>query len=164
VRGWVISGRSLRGHGAKGKVTRRDVSGRDGCGDSVDAAARVDRTALSEGGQRTTAVGMEKMLRIYFLQQWFNLSDRRRKMRFYDSNRCGVRAGGVGRRGGADESTILRFRQLAGRQGLTQAIFDRFTGLLEERRLLLRSGTMWTQPSSRRRVRPRTRVRLATER
>src|ERR1700730_572866 len=35
----------------------RTVSGRDGCGDSVDAAAWVDRTALSEGGQRTTAAG-----------------------------------------------------------------------------------------------------------
>ena len=41
-----------------------------------------------------------------------------------------------------DESTILRFRHLLERQGLTQAIFDSITGLLEERRLLLRSGTI----------------------
>jgi IS5 family transposase len=41
-----------------------------------------------------------------------------------------------------DESTILRFRHLLERHGLTQGIFDSITGLLEERRLLLRSGTI----------------------
>ena len=41
-----------------------------------------------------------------------------------------------------DETTILRFRHLLEQHGLTQAIFDSITGLLEERRLLLRSGTI----------------------
>ncbi len=41
-----------------------------------------------------------------------------------------------------DESTILRFRHLLEQHGLTEAIFDSITGLLEERRLLLRSGTV----------------------
>jgi len=40
-----------------------------------------------------------------------------------------------------DETTILRFRHLLEQHGLTQAIFNSITGLLEERRLLLRSGT-----------------------
>src|ERR1700757_422315 len=61
-----------------------------------------------------------------------------------------------------DETTILRFRHLLEQHGLTQAIFDAVTGLLEARRLLLRSGPSLTQPSSRRRVRPKTRPRRAT--
>ena len=35
----------------------------------------ADRTGLSEGRQRSAPVGLEQMLRIYFLQHWFNLSD-----------------------------------------------------------------------------------------
>ncbi len=41
-----------------------------------------------------------------------------------------------------DETTILRFRHLLEQHGLTQAIFDAVADLLEERRLLLRSGTI----------------------
>jgi IS5 family transposase len=41
-----------------------------------------------------------------------------------------------------DETTSLRFRHLLEQHGLTQAIFNSITGLLEERRLLLRSGTI----------------------
>ena len=41
-----------------------------------------------------------------------------------------------------DESTILRFRHLLEQHRLTQAIFDAVARLLEERRLLLRSGTI----------------------
>src|SRR5712672_3328124 len=43
---------------------------------------------------------------------------------------------------GPDETTILRFRHLLEQHGLTQAIFNSIIGLLEERRLLLRSGTI----------------------
>ena len=41
-----------------------------------------------------------------------------------------------------DESTILRFRHLLEQHGLSKSIFDAIAGLLEERRLLLRAGTI----------------------
>ena len=41
-----------------------------------------------------------------------------------------------------DESTILRFRHLLEQHALTRAIFEEIESLLEERRLLLRSGTI----------------------
>src|SRR6201993_3076758 len=41
-----------------------------------------------------------------------------------------------------DETTILRFRHLLEKHGLTHAIFDAVADLLEEQRLLLRSGTI----------------------
>ena len=83
------------------------------------------------------------MLRIYFLQQWFNLSDPQAEDAIYDSEsmRRFARVE-LGDEVVPDESTILRFRHLLERHGLTQAIFDSITGLLEERRRLLRSGTI----------------------
>jgi hypothetical protein len=35
----------------------------------------ADRAGLTQGGPWLPAVGMERMLRIYFLQQWFNPPD-----------------------------------------------------------------------------------------
>ena len=83
------------------------------------------------------------MLRIYFLQQWFNLSDPQAEDSIYDSEsmRRFARVE-LGDEVVPDESTILRFRHLLEQHGLTQAIFDSITGLLEERRLLLRAGTI----------------------
>ena len=96
-----------------------------------------------KAGNGRQPLGMEKMLRIYFLQQWFNLSDPQAEDAIYDSEsmRRFARVE-LGDEVVPDESTILRFRHLLERHGLTQAIFDSITGLLEERRLLLRSGTI----------------------
>jgi IS5 family transposase len=41
-----------------------------------------------------------------------------------------------------DESTILRFRHLLERHKLTQKLFELVRGLLEQKRLLLKSGTI----------------------
>ena len=41
-----------------------------------------------------------------------------------------------------DETSILRFRHLLERHGLTRGIFEEIEGLLEQRRLVLRSGTI----------------------
>jgi transposase, IS5 family len=41
-----------------------------------------------------------------------------------------------------DETTILRFRHLLENHGLTKGIFEEIAGLREEKRLLLRSGTI----------------------
>jgi IS5 family transposase len=129
---------------AKGKVTRRErfLAEMDG----VIPWARL--TALIEphypkAGQGRQPLGLEKMLRIYFLQQWFNLSDPQAEYAIYDSEsmrrfaRVELSDDVV-----PDETTILRFRHLLEQHGLTKAIFDAVAGLLEERRLLLRAGTI----------------------
>src|SRR5215472_2832014 len=41
-------------------------------------------------GNGRPLVGVERMLRIYFLQHWFNLRTRRSKRRFTIRRRCGV--------------------------------------------------------------------------
>jgi IS5 family transposase len=96
-----------------------------------------------KAGQGRQPLGLEKMLRIYFLQQWFNLSDPQAEDAIYDSEsmRRFARVE-LGDEVVPDESTILRFRHLLEQHGLTHAIFDAVADLLEERRLLLRSGTI----------------------
>ena len=42
----------------------------------MGGVVRADRAGVSEGGAGgVPPVGVERMLRLYFLQQWFNLSD-----------------------------------------------------------------------------------------
>jgi hypothetical protein len=55
----------------------------------------MDRTVLPEGRTGRQPLGLEKMLRIYFLQQWFNLSDPQAEDAIYDSD-AAFRASGVG--------------------------------------------------------------------
>jgi len=58
-----------------GKTTRREVFGRDRSGGAPEATVCTDRTGLSKGRKLTPPVGLERMLRIHFLQNWFKLSD-----------------------------------------------------------------------------------------
>ena len=128
----------------KGKVTRRERFLAEM--DAVIPWARLG--ALIEphypkAGQGRQPLGLEKMLRIYFLQQWFNLSDPQAEDAIYDSESMRRFAHvELGDDVVPDETTILRFRHLLERHGLTKGIFDAIAGLLEERRLLLRAGTI----------------------
>lgn len=83
------------------------------------------------------------MLRVYFMQQWFNLSDPQAEDGLYDSEAM-RRFAGLDLADDAipDETTILNFRHLLEKHGLTQAIFNEIRSLLEERKLLLKSGTI----------------------
>jgi transposase, IS5 family len=128
----------------KGKVTRRERFLAE-----MDAVIpwprllRLIEPHYPKAGNGRQPLGLEKMLRSYFLQQWFNLSDPQAEDAIYDSEsmRRFARVE-LGDEVVPDESTILRFRHLLEQHGLTQAIFDSITGLLEERRLLLRAGTI----------------------
>lgn len=86
---------------------------------------------------------LETMLRIYFLQQWFDLSDPAAEDALYDSESM-RRFVGVELSEDAipDETTILHFRHLLQRHGVTEQIFAAVRGLLETRGLLLKSGTI----------------------
>src|SRR3981189_1956664 len=128
----------------KGKVTRRERF--LGEMDAVIPWPRLVRLIephYPKAGQGRQPLGLEKMLRIYFLQQWFNLSDPQAEDAIYDSESMrGFVGVEVGDGGVPDETTILRFRHLLEQHELTQAIFNSITGLLEEQRLFLRSGTI----------------------
>ena len=92
----------------------------------------------SKGGR-----DLERMLRIYFTQQWFNLSDPAMEDALYDSEAMRRFAGvDPGADVVPDESTILRFRHVLEEHQLTERIFQEVRQLLEERKLLLKSGTI----------------------
>jgi IS5 family transposase len=83
------------------------------------------------------------MLKIYFLQQWYNLSDPGAEEALYDIQSMRGFAGiELGRDAIPDETTILNFRHLLERFDLTKALFDEVADYLEERKLLLRGGTI----------------------
>jgi transposase, IS5 family len=128
----------------KGKVTRRERFLAE-----MDAVIPWQRLRAviephyPKAGAGRQPLGLEKMLRIYFLQQWFNLSDPQAEDAIYDSESMRRFAGvELGDDVVPDESTILRFRHLLEEHRLTQRIFDEIKGLLEERRLMLKSGTI----------------------
>jgi len=129
---------------AKGKVTRRERFLAE-----MDAVIpwprliRVIEPHYPKAGNGRQPLGLEKMLRIYFLQQWFNLSDPQAEDAIYDSESMRRFAKvELGDDLVPDETTILRFRHLLEKHGLNSAIFDAIGGLLETRGLLLRAGTI----------------------
>jgi IS5 family transposase len=63
-----------------------------------------------------------------------------------------------------DETTILNFRHLLERHGLTEAIFAEVNGHLADKGITCARARWWMRPSSTRRRRRRTRPRHATPR
>ncbi len=128
----------------KGKVTRRERFLAE-----MDAVIPWTRLLAliapqyPKAGRGRQPLGLEKMLRIYFLQQWFNLSDPQAEDAIYDSESM-RRFAGVELSDDVvpDETTILRFRHLLEEHGLTAAIFAAVRELLVEQRLLLQAGTI----------------------
>jgi IS5 family transposase len=86
---------------------------------------------------------LQRMLRVYFMQQWFNLSDPQAEDALYDIEPM-RRFAGIELADDAipDETTILHFRHLLERHQLPEQIFAEVRALLEEKKLLLKSGTI----------------------
>jgi IS5 family transposase len=86
---------------------------------------------------------LEVMLRIYFLQQWYQLSDPGAEEALYDIQSMRAFAGlELGHDAIPDETTILNFRHLLEAHDLTKAIFDAVSAHLEDKGALLRGGTI----------------------
>jgi IS5 family transposase len=96
-----------------------------------------------KAGNGTQPYALEQMLRIYCLQQWFNLSDPAAEEALYDieSMRRFARIE-LGETPVPDETTILRFRHLLERYELTESLFIEIGAQLEAQGLMLKSGTI----------------------
>ena len=128
----------------KGRVTRRERFLAEM--DAVIPWARLlglIEPHYPKAGNGTQPLPLERMLRVYFMQQWFNLSDPGAEDALYDSESMRRFAGiELVEDSVPDESTILRFRHLLEKHRLTEQIFAEIRTLLEEKRLLLKSGTI----------------------
>lgn len=88
-------------------------------------------------------IGLERMLRMYFLQQWFGLSDEGLEDAIYDSQALRAFLGiDLGREAVPDATTLLGFRHLLEEQGLTEAIFETVNQGLRAQGLMLSKGTV----------------------
>ena len=95
----------------------------------------------AKGGRPPFAV--EAMLRIHFLQQWFNLSDPAMEEALYDMALFREFVGlDAGEDNLPDESTILRFRHLLEAHNLSSQILATVNATLATKGLLLKSGTV----------------------
>ncbi len=88
-------------------------------------------------------IGIERMLRIHFLQHWFNLSDPGVEEALYDSRAMRRFVGiDLGREPVPDETTILKFRHLLERHNLGSQLFVLIGEYLDENGLKVNRGTI----------------------
>jgi len=94
-------------------------------------------------GNGRPPVGLERMLRIYFLQQWFNLSDPAVEEALYESlSMRGFARIDLGREPVPDETTVCKFRHLLEQHDLGRALFERVHVHLEARGVRVSTGTI----------------------
>ena len=174
------SGRcSVRGaleaeYGAKKKQTRRDRFLAE-MERAVPWSRLVERLAplYPKGERGRPPIPLERMLRVYFVQQWYGLSDEGLEDALYDSQALLGFAGiALNRDPVPDATTVLHFRHWLERHELTKGLFEEVGAMLEERGLLMRQepapakagGRLSMPRSSPRRPRPRTNSRAAIRR
>jgi IS5 family transposase len=96
-----------------------------------------------KGTRGRPPIGLERMLRLYFVQQWYGLADEALEDALYDSQALRGFAGiELGRDPVPDATTVLHFRHWLEEHKLTEALFAEVGALLAERGLLMRRGTI----------------------
>jgi transposase, IS5 family len=88
-------------------------------------------------------IGLERMLRIHFIQHWFNLADEACEEALYDS--AGLRrfAGiDLGVEAVPDATTMLKFRRLLNQHKLGQQLFAKVGEVLQASGFKLKTGTI----------------------
>ena len=98
---------------------------------------------MPEGRRGRPPFAVEVMLRIHFMQQWFNLSDPAMEEALHDMAlfRDFAGLGGWDERV-PDETTILRFRRVLEKHKLAPKILQTINDLLRSKGLMLRAGTV----------------------
>ena len=87
--------------------------------------------------------GLERMLRIYFMQHWCNLSDPGMEEALYDSRVMRDFAGiDLGEEPAPDESTILKFRHLLEAKNMGAELLQLVNSYLDENGLKVSRGTI----------------------
>ena len=107
------------------------------------ALCAVVEPMYPQAGQGRPPVGVERMLRLYFLQHWFNLSDPGVEEALYDSPTMRAFVGiDLGREPVPDETTVCRFRHLLEQHGLGQQLFEEVGRHLRAQGLTVSTGTI----------------------
>lgn len=88
-------------------------------------------------------IGLERMLRMYFVQQWYGLADEAVEDAVYDSQALRQFLNiDLSRQSVPDATTLMGFRHLLEAHNLTQAMLVEINAMLIERGLLMSKGTL----------------------
>ena len=94
-------------------------------------------------GNGRPPIGLERMLRMYFVQHWFNLADEACEEALLDSTALRRFVGiDLGRERVPDGTTLLRFRRLLEKHQLGQALFAKVGEVLQAQGLKVGVGTI----------------------
>lgn len=137
---------TLTGFERYGKTTRRAkfLADMDRIIPWQELAAAID-PVYPKGGDAggRPPIPLERMLRIYFLQLWFNLSDPAVEEALYDSvamrNFVGI---DLGMEAAPDETTVCKFRHLLERHKLGKTLLKAVNKYLRENGIKIANGTI----------------------
>ena len=94
-----------------------------------------------QGGRPT--IGLDRMVRMLFVQHWFNLADEACEEALYDSASLRSFVGiDLGRERVPDATTLLKFRRLLETHGIGEKLFAKVGGVLQGRGLKVGTGTI----------------------
>ena len=96
-----------------------------------------------KGTRGRPPIGLERMLRLYYVQQWYALSDEGLEDAVSDSAAIRQFVGiDLGHEEAPDATTVLKFRRLLEAHKLTAVLLEEINAHLRERGLTMREGTM----------------------
>ncbi len=96
-----------------------------------------------KAGNGRPPVGLERMLRMYFVQHWFNLADAACEDALLDSTALRRFVGiDLGRERVPDATTLLKFRRLLEKHKLGEALFAKVGEVLQAHGLKVGTGTI----------------------
>ncbi len=94
-------------------------------------------------GNGRPTVGLSRMLRIYFVQHWFNLADEACEEALLDSSALRQFVGiDLGRERVPDGTTLLKFRRLLESHKLGEALFAKVGQVLQDKGMMVGNGTI----------------------
>lgn len=127
------------------RATKRDLFLRE-MDQAIPRAALVDivKPHYYPGKRGRRPVGIERMLRMYFLQLWFNLSDEGVEDAVYDSRAFSEFMGATFGAGDQvpDATTLLKFRRIIESKGLAAEILSCASSMLEAKGVMMRGGSI----------------------
>ncbi|MBK5912825.1 IS5 family transposase [Rhodocyclus purpureus] len=131
-------------YSAKKKLTRRDrflaeIEALTPWSELLEAL----KPCYPKGERGRPPIGLERMLRLYVVQQCFSLSDEGAEDALYDSQAIRRFVGiDLAREAAPDATTLLKFRRRLEKNNLTKTIFETINGHLANKGLLLKEGTI----------------------
>lgn len=96
-----------------------------------------------QGRRGRPPIGLARMLRVYFVQQWYGLSDEGVEDTITDSQALRAFVGiDLAREAAPDATTLLQFRRLLEQHALTKTLLETINAQLLAQGLMMREGTI----------------------